>query len=149
MKRKEMGFAWPARLEAQRDGHVLVSFRDLPEALTEGDDRADAIAEAADCLEEAIAGRLARGDDIPAPSRAAADEVLVSLSPLFGAKAALHIALRREGLSQRELARRLGCDEREIRRLLDPKHGSKIERIAEALAALGSRLTIRVEPHAA
>jgi antitoxin HicB len=149
MKRKEMGFAWPARLEAQRDGHVLVSFRDLPEALTEGDGRADAIVQASDCLEEAIAGRLARGDDIPAPSRARGGEIPVSLSPLFGAKAALQLALRREGLSQRELARRLDCDEREIRRLLDPKHGSKIERISEALGVLGSRLTIHVEPRAA
>src|SRR5258708_40363474 len=39
-----------------------VRLPDLPEALTGGDDLADTTAQAADCLAEAIAGRIARGE---------------------------------------------------------------------------------------
>jgi len=41
-----------------------------------------------------------------------------------------------------ELARRLGVDEKEVRRMLDPGHGSKLPRIAEAIEALGRHLRI-------
>ena len=61
-------FVFPVRLKPDEGGYV-VSFRDLPEALTQGDDELDALVEAADCLDEAIAGRIIRGDDIPLPSR--------------------------------------------------------------------------------
>lgn len=46
-----------------------VRFHDLPEALTGGWDLPDALAEASDCLAEAIAGRISRGDEIPLPTR--------------------------------------------------------------------------------
>ena len=46
-----------------------VRFPDLPEALTGGDDLEDTFLQSTDCLAEAIAGRIARGDEIPAPSK--------------------------------------------------------------------------------
>ena len=42
--------AWPVNLEQQPDGSVLVSFPDIPQALTEGATIADALSEAEDCL---------------------------------------------------------------------------------------------------
>ena len=45
--------AWPVRLEAL-EGTVLVSFPDVPEALTEGATRAEALSEAVDCLMAAL-----------------------------------------------------------------------------------------------
>ena len=42
--------AWPAKLAQQEDGSILVSFADIPEALTEGATVDDAVAEAQDCL---------------------------------------------------------------------------------------------------
>jgi antitoxin HicB len=64
-------------------------------------------------------------------------------------KAALYLALRETGLSKVELAARLGCDEKEVRRLLDPRHPSKLPRLQAALAALGKRLALRLENEAA
>ena len=58
------------------------------------------------------------------------------------AKAALYVAMREAGVSKMELARRLGVDEKEVRRMLDPGHGSKLPRIAEAIEALGRHLRI-------
>jgi antitoxin HicB len=61
------------------------------------------------------------------------------------AKAALYVAMREAGISKVQLARKLGVDEKEIRRLLDPHDGSKLPRIAQAIGALGHRLVIGLE----
>lgn len=55
-------------------------------------------------------------------------------------------ALKQAGISKQQLARRLGIDEKEVRRLLDPHYGSKLPRIAQAISALGQRLVIGLEP---
>jgi len=135
-------FAYPAKLEPDEDGEYIVSFRDLPEALTSGHDEREALAEAADCLDEAIAGRINRGDDIPQPSPPRKGEQRVAVPAHTAAQAALYLAMRATGISKSELARRLGCDVREARRLLDPRHPSKIERLEAALAALGGVLEV-------
>lgn len=121
------------------DTGFVVTFPDLPEAVTQGEDRDDALRKAADCLEEALAGRLRRGDDIPVPS---AGSPVAAPGAVIAAKAALHLALREAGLTKVALAARLGWDEKEVRRLLDPRQPSKIQRIDAALAALGRRLVI-------
>ena len=41
---------WPVDLQRQDDGAILVSFPDIPEALTEGATEADALTQARDCL---------------------------------------------------------------------------------------------------
>ncbi len=123
----------------------MVRFIDLAEAITQGDDLADAFKEAADCLEEAIANRIVMGLAIPNPSRTQKGQYPVPLSAQMAAKAALYIAMRKAGISKMELARRLQCDEKEVRRLLDPRHASKLPRIEAALAAVGQRLVIGLE----
>jgi hypothetical protein len=40
----------------------------LPEAITQGDDAAEPLSQAADALEEAVAGRISGGEENPAPS---------------------------------------------------------------------------------
>ena len=59
-------FVYPATLTPDaQDGGFVVTFVDMPEAITQGDDVPEALHQAADCLEEAIAGRIRRRDDIP------------------------------------------------------------------------------------
>jgi len=130
------------------DGGFVVTFEDLPEAITQGETVTEALAEAADALEEAVAGRIRRGDPIPEPSPAA-DRPLVPVPVQTAAKAALHLALQETGMTRAELATRLGCDEKEVRRLLDPRHPSKLPRIQKALAALGKGLSVRLVDEAA
>ncbi len=50
------------------------------------------------------------------------------------------VAMREAGVNKVQLAQRLGIDEKEDRRLLDPHHGSKLPRIAEAVQALDTLL---------
>ena len=122
-----------------------VTFRDVPEAITWGDGVEDALWQGADCLAEAIAGRIRRCDEIPARSRAKRSQYLVPVPALMASKAALYLAMRELKFSKTELARRLDCDEKEVRRLLDPRHASKLSRIQEALAALGRQLVVGVQ----
>lgn len=143
-------FSYPVSLTPdESDGGYVVTFPDLPEAITQGDDAGDALGQAADALEEAIAGRIRRGDDIPRPTRPGRGQHVVPVPAQTAAKAALYLALREAGWSKRQLAARLRCDEKEVRRLLDPRHPSKLPRLQAALATLGKRLAVRLESEAA
>mgnify|MGYP001572259313 len=62
------------------------------------------------------------------------------------AKAALYVAMHEAGISKTQLAKRLGVDEKEVRRLLDPHYGSKLPRIAQAISVLGRRLVVSLDP---
>ena len=104
---EETVLAWPATLMRDDEGRVQVRFPDFPEALTDADDEREALAEAADCLAEAVAARIADGEDIPAPTRLRRGMRAVPLSPVLAYKAALYSAMRRDGISKSELARRL------------------------------------------
>ena len=136
-------YAYRVDLVTDEDGRVMARFPDLPGAATDGADRADALIEAADCLEEAIAGCMERRENIPPPSLSQGYP-LVSPGALISAKAALYTAMRAQKMSNSALARSLGCAEGEIRRMLDPRHATKITRLETALAALGKRLVVEV-----
>jgi antitoxin HicB len=140
----ELRYTYPARLEPQEDGSLLVQFLDLPEALTDGADRAEALAEAADCLSEALAGRIHRGEEIPLPSPLREDLYGIAPEPTIALKAALYEALKKQGISISELARRLGLDDREAARLLDPRARTRLTSLEAALAALGYEIGIEV-----
>jgi antitoxin HicB len=71
----------------KRDGGYVVTCRDLPEAITQGESIEDALAEAADALEEAIAGRIDDGREIPAPTAKKRGERIVSVPPSMALKA--------------------------------------------------------------
>ena len=137
---------YPASFLSEDKGKGLhVRFRDLPEALTGGDDLEDTLAQAADCLAEAIAGRIVRGDAIPAPSKLKRGQYPIGVPLYLAPKLALYLAMREGGMRNTELARRLGVSETVVRRMLDPKHNTKPERIQAALAALGKRIVVRFE----
>ena len=105
-------YGFPARLEPEEEGRLVVHFPDLPEALTDGADEPEALAEAADCLSEALAGRINRGEDIPPPSRLRRGQHWVAPEPTIALKAALHSALRTRGMTVADLARRLDIEPR-------------------------------------
>ena len=139
-------FVYPARFERGDKPEVLViTFRDFREAITQGNGEKDALWQAADCLEEAIAGRIADGREIPKASRGARGERLIPVPAPMAAKAALYLAMREVGITNVQLARKLRCDEKEVRRMLDPRHPTKLPRIEEALDVFGKRLVVSVE----
>ena len=138
-----MRFVYPAVLETDGD-EVVVSFRDLPECLTSGADEADALEEAQDALEEAIAGRIDDDEPVPAPSPVLPGEHLVVLPADMAAKAALVLAFRESGLTRVAFAELLGRDEKTVRRMLDPRHGTSASRINKALQCLGKGIVVEM-----
>ncbi len=140
-------FVYPATLTPDvQDGGFVVTFVDVPEAITQGDDVPEALRHAADCLDEALAGRIRRRDDLPTPSPVRPGQYAVAVPAQTATKAALYTALRQTKLTQVDLAARLQCDEKEVRRLLDPRHASKLSRLEAALALLGQQIVIGVQP---
>lgn len=137
-------FAYPAGLVADPDGGVTVRFRDLPEAITQGDSRDEALEEAAGALQAALEGRIMDDLDLPPPSRPKRGEHLIPVPVQTALKAALTLEMRRTGITRVELARRLEVDEKEVRRMLDPYHATKADRLERALAVLGRRVHLRV-----
>ena len=84
------------------------------------------------------------GGALPGPGRAGKGRELVAVEPDVAAKLAVLLAFAESGLTQREFARRLGKDEREVRRILDPMHPTKIGALDTALRILGRRLVVGV-----
>lgn len=135
---------YPVILEPDDNDTVLVSFPDFPEAHTFGDDDNEALARAADLLEDVLADYIERRLDIPAPSKAKRRERLVSLPILTEAKVRLYREMRTAGIRKAELARRLGCHMRQVDRLLDLDHASRLDQIEAAFAALRKRIVLEI-----
>ena len=124
------------------NGTWLVSVPDLPEALTFGEDREEALARAADAIETALMGAIAAREDIADPK--AVGELSVALPALSAAKIALYQAMRADNVGKAALAKQLGVALPQIDRLLDLRHASRLDAIERALAALGRSMTIVV-----
>ncbi len=135
---------YPAEFRRGKGGVVAVRFPDVPEALTEGDDEADALALAVDCLIAALGGYIELRRDIPRPSRRKRGQKAIAVPPLAAAKLALYQAMRDAKLTRVALAERLGVAENAVRRLLDLDHRSHIGQVEAALAVLGKRLVLEV-----
>lgn len=139
-------FEYAILLKPAAEGGYVVTCRDLPQLITQGEDVADAMAEAVDAMDEVFAAYMLSGMEFSAPSKARRGERVVAPPAETLAKAALYVAMKEAGISKVQLAKRLGVDEKEVRRLLDPHYGSKLPRIAQAIELLGRRLVIGLEP---
>ena len=64
------------------------------------------------------------------------------MPPTVAAKAALVLAFRDSGLSRLAFARRLGVDDKVVRRMLDPRHATTANRLRKALRLLGRELVV-------
>jgi len=139
-----MRYTYPARLEADEDGRLVVHFPDLPEALTDGADEVEALSEASDCLSEALAGRIHRQEEIPIPSPLGRGLYAVEPEPTIALKAALYEALTDRGMGTPDLGQMLGVKDRDAALLIDPKARTPLSKLEAALSALGYTIGIEV-----
>jgi antitoxin HicB len=138
-------FVYHARFELGDERGIVVTFPDVPEAITEGGDETEARAMAEEALALALLSYPQRGLPLPVPREHGADLVPIIVAPEDAAKLAVLDAWRQAGVSKSDLARRLGKDEKEVRRILDPMHRAKLSALEAALRALGRRLVISTE----
>ena len=136
-----------ARFQQDGDGY-LVTFPDIPEAITGGQELEEALANAQDGLEVALLTYVNDGRALPPASKRAdqgASYRRVPIPATLTAKIAFIEAFRASGLTRVALAAKLGKGETEVRRMLDPYHKTKLASIEAGLRALGKRLVVRVE----
>ena len=136
-------FDYPVVLEAQPEGGFLVSFPDIPEALTQGESEDEALLYAVEALESALLLYVNDRAPLPRPSEACGRPT-VRPSALESAKLGVYQAMMDEGLRKTDLARRLGWHLPQVDRLFDLTHASRFEHIEAAARALGRKIEVRV-----
>jgi antitoxin HicB len=136
---------YPLTLRPDQNGTILAQAVDAPAALTVGRDEADAIAQASEALLTLFAHLMSESEPIPHPSRPSRGQACAVLPPMAAAKLAIYQAMYDTGMTQAALAEKLGCDPRQVRRLLDLDHHSRLDQLDAALAALGKRLVLEVQ----
>ena len=136
---------YSAKFEPDGDGW-LVTFPSLPEAITGGEDREQAMANALDALEVVLLTYAKDGRTMPADTPVdEGDVILIAPSAQVVAKLSFIEAFGKSGLTRTALAGRLGKAENEVRRMLDPYHGTKLPALEAAMHALGKRFVLTVE----
>jgi len=141
---------YPCTLEEDgKTGDFVVSFPDIPEALTRGETVAEALTMAEDALSVAMTFYLEEDKEVPLPSRRKAGQYLVSPSALMSLKVALREALKESGKRPADLARMMNLDFKGVIRVLDPNHATKLATLETALSTLGKRVLIATDDVAA
>ena len=138
-------FVFFAQFEPGDKRGIIASFPDVPEAITQGNDMADAFAQATEALGLALLTYPERGLPLPRAKTRGHSLTPVAVAPDVAAKLAVLEAFRDAGITKAELARRIGKNEKEVRRILDPRHATKLPALTEALRVLGRRLVVGVE----
>lgn len=136
-------FGYPARLQKERDGYV-VSFRDIPEALTSGSTKMEAIEMAGDALATAMEFYFEDRRLVPMPTKVRKGEELIDLPASVAVKVLLLNEMLKENVTPSKLAKKLDTSPQTVTRIVDLHHATKIDTLAEAFKAIGKTLTFSV-----
>lgn len=124
---------------------ILATVPDIDGAVSFGEDEADAINHVREALIVMLSAMMDDNEEIPAPGKIGRGMPTVTVPTLVASKVLLYTAMRDQGVSRAELARRLGGkNPTHITRLLNVLHRSRHDQIDEALAVLGQRLTVEM-----
>lgn len=135
-----MRFAYPVDYTPQDSGY-LVTFPDVPEAITDGRTREEAAERAIDGLVTALSFYVDAGEPLPVPGKGKTYAIVPALQ---AAKLALYQAMKSGKVTTAELARRLDATDTAARRLVDLRHRSHIDQVIRALNLLGKEAVLEV-----
>ncbi len=127
-----------------RKGGFVVTFPDVPEAITQGEDEDEALLYAVDALETALSFYVDDRKPLPVPSKPKRGQKTVRPSALECAKLGVYQAMMEQGVRKSELARRLGWHMPQVDRLFDLRHASRLDQIEAAARALGRHIEVSV-----
>lgn len=135
---------YPVVLTPDDNDTILLTCPDIPEVAAIGADEDEALLNAVDAVEDAIADRIARREPVPSPSRVSSHSVALRTLPAL--KVAIYHSMIADAVGKAELARRLAWHLPQVDRILDIGHASRMDQIEAALAALGRRVEVEVLP---
>lgn len=136
-------FDYPVTLTPD-DGTVLVTFADVPEAITFGADEDEALLNAIDALETGLSFYVDARKPLPAASQPKLEQKTVRPSALECAKLGVYQAMTEQGIKKAELARRLGWHVPQVDRLFDLRHASRFDQIEAAAHVLGKHVFVEI-----
>ncbi|MDR0672746.1 MAG: type II toxin-antitoxin system HicB family antitoxin [Zoogloeaceae bacterium] len=136
---------FPVTLTPDEDaGGFVVTFPDIPEAVTQGETESEALEMAVGALSTAMEFYFEDKRAVPVPSSPRIGQKTVVLPASLTAKVLLLNEMLAQGVRPADLARRLNTTPQEVNRLTDLRHVTRIDRVDVALRALGKRLEIRL-----
>lgn len=135
-------FDYPVTLTPDGDT-VLVTFKDIPEAITFGVNKDEALLHAVDALETGLSFYVDARKQLPVASRPKRGQKTVRPSALESAKLGVYQAMTEQGIRKAELARRLGWHTPQVDRLFNVRHASRLDQIEAAARVLGRQLEVR------
>ena len=134
---------YPAHVQKERDGYV-VTFRDIPEALTSGATRQEALDMAQDALATAMDFYVEDRRQVPLPSKPRKGEDVVLMPASIAVKVLLLNEMLKENVTPSKLAKKLDTTPQTVTRIVDLHHATKIDTLAAAFRAMGKTLTFSV-----
>lgn len=134
---------YPAKITPDGRGY-LVKFPDIPEALTQGRTREGALRMAADALRTAMDFYFEDARPVPKPSRVKRGQIGIELPASVAAKVLLLNTMLEQKVTPAELARRLHTSPQSVNRLVDLRHATKIDTVADALKVMGRHMELAI-----
>ena len=136
--------SYPVIFTKDENDTIIAQFPDVPEAITVGADKNNALEWAQDALVVTLTGYIEERRDIPSPSKPKKGQKTVPLPPQVAMKIAIYQGMRDQGITQAALGECIGVDGRQIRRILDLDHNTGLSQLVRALKCLGKELVIDI-----
>jgi len=131
---------YPAQFKRLKEGGYLITFRDIPEAITQSESLEEGVILAQDALRTAMEFYFEDQRAVPLPSPCKSNEDLVTLPASIWAKVLLLNSMIDGQIRQVDLARLMNIKPQQVTRLVNLDHPTKIDEIQRAIECTGRRL---------
>jgi antitoxin HicB len=136
--------SYPVKLTRTSPNTIMAEFRDVPGAMTEAATEQEALYWAEDALLVLLSGLMDKRRPIPAPSEPRRGERLVEVPPMPAMKLAIYQAMLDQDVTQAALAAGMSIDGRQVRRILDLDHSTRLDHLLRALEVLGKQVSVTI-----
>jgi len=140
---QQISLAYPANIEVQHDDgtYYFVNFRDVKNCFTQGDTWEEAYINAQDVLGFMLQDYVADKVELPKPSTALKNEILIEPLPEIAAPLLLYLARTSMHISQVQAAKKLGVTKQ---RYANIEHGKNLtmKTLSKAAKAIGFKTTL-------
>lgn len=143
-----MVYIYPATITKEGPKEYLVTFTDVPEAITSGATEAEALIEGKDALTQAFLFYLKDRRPVPPPSALNKGTHAIAPAPTVAMKAALMEAIQGVEYPAKALEDGLQIGKTEALRVLNPEHLTRPARMEQALGYFGRGMAISILPAA-
>ena len=137
-------YQYPMTVESNGEGGFIACFRDVPEAVTESWGMDELKEDALDALITAIDFYIEDGRKFPAPSELQTGDMAVDLPAPVVARVLLLKTMDKAHIRPADLARKMHITPKEVTRITDIKHSTKIHTLHTDFKALGKELVLDI-----